>query len=205
MSEKKVAIFISGGGSNMLQLIDSMQGMQGMQGMQAASPVLVVSNNPNAAGLARAAQRGVATGAVDHKPFGQDRAAFEAKISNLLAPYQPDIICLAGFMRILSADFVAAWAGKILNIHPSLLPKYKGLHTHARAIKAGDAEAGCSVHQVTADLDDGPILGQAKLSIQPADTPESLAQRVLQLEHKLYPAVLARFASDDLRPIFITG
>lgn len=183
----------------MLQLIDS------MQGMQAASPVLVVSNDPNAAGLARAAQRGVATGAVDHKLFGQDRAAFEAKISDLLAPYQPDIICLAGFMRILSADFVAAWAGKILNIHPSLLPKYKGLHTHARAIKAGDSEAGCSVHQVTADLDDGPILGQAKLSIQPADTPESLAQRVLQLEHKLYPAVLARFASDDLRPIFITG
>jgi len=152
----------------MLQLLDS------MQGTQAASPVLVVSNDPNAAGLARAAQRGVATGAVDHKPFGQDRAAFEAKISDLLAPYQPDIICLAGFMRILSADFVAAWAGKILNIHPSLLPKYKGLHTHARAIKAGDAEAGCSVHQVTADLDDGPILGQAKLSIQPADTPESL-------------------------------
>ena len=113
MSKKKVAIFISGGGSNMLQLIDS------MQGMQAASPVLVVSNDPNAAGLARAAQRGVATGAVDHKPFGQDRAAFEAKISDLLAPYQPDIICLAGFMRILSADFVAAWAGKILNIHPS--------------------------------------------------------------------------------------
>jgi phosphoribosylglycinamide formyltransferase-1 len=179
VSKKKVAIFISGGGSNMLQLLDS------MQGTQAASPVLVVSNDPNAAGLARAAQRGVATGAVDHKPFGQDRAAFEAKISDLLAPYQPDIICLAGFMRILSADFVAAWAGKILNIHPSLLPKYKGLHTHARAIKAGDAEAGCSVHQVTADLDDGPILGQAKLSIQPADTPESLSQRVLRLEHKL--------------------
>jgi phosphoribosylglycinamide formyltransferase-1 len=199
VSKKKVAIFISGGGSNMLRLIDS------MQGMQAASPVLVVSNDPNAAGLARAARRGVATGAVDHKPFGQDRAAFEAKISDLLAPYQPDIICLAGFMRILSADFVAAWAGKILNIHPSLLPKYKGLHTHARAIKAGDSEAGCSVHQVTADLDDGPILGQAKLSIQPADTPESLAQRVLKLEHKLYPAVLARFASDDLRPVFITG
>ena len=199
MSKKKVAIFISGGGSNMLRLIDS------MQGMQAASPVLVVSNDPNAAGLGRAAQRGVATGAVDHKLFGQDRAAFEAKISDLLAPYQPDIICLAGFMRILSADFVAAWAGKILNIHPSLLPKYKGLHTHARAIKAGDSEAGCSVHQVTADLDDGPILGQAKLSIQPADTPESLAQRVLKLEHKLYPAVLARFASDDLRPVFITG
>ena len=188
MSKKKVAIFISGGGSNMLQLLDS------MQGTQAASPVLVVSNDPNAAGLARAAQRGVATGAVDHKPFGQDRAAFEAKISDLLAPYQPDIICLSGFLRILSADFVAAWAGKILNIHPSLLPKYKGLHTHARAIKAGDAEAGCSVHQVTADLDDGPILGQAKLSIQPADTPESLSQRVLRLEHKLYPAVLARFA-----------
>ena len=199
MSKKKVAIFISGGGSNMLQLLDS------MQGSQAASPVLVVSNNPNAVGLARASQRGVATGAVDHKPFGQDRAAFEAKISDLLAPCQPDIICLAGFMRILSADFVAAWAGKILNIHPSLLPKYKGLHTHARAIKAGDAEAGCSVHQVTADLDDGPILGQAKLSIQPADTPESLSQRVLRLEHKLYPAVLARFVRDDLRPVFITG
>jgi phosphoribosylglycinamide formyltransferase 1 len=199
VSKKKVAIFISGGGSNMLQLLDS------MKGTQAASPVLVVSNDPNAAGLASAAQRGVATSAVDHKPFGQDRAAFEAKISDLLAPYQPDIICLAGFMRILSTDFVAEWTGKILNIHPSLLPKYRGLHTHARAIKAGDAEAGCSVHQVTADLDDGPILGQAKLLIQPADTPESLAQRVLRLEHKLYPAVLARFVSDDLRPIFITG
>ena len=183
----------------MLQLLDS------MREAQAASPVLVVSNDSNSAGLALAAQRGVATSAVDHKQFGQDRDAFEAQVSNLLVLYQPDIICLAGFMRILSADFVAEWGGKILNIHPSLLPKYKGLNTHARAIKAGDSEAGCSVHQVTADLDDGPILGQAKLLIQPNDTPESLAQRVLKLEYKLYPAVLARFAKDDLGPIFISG
>ena len=114
-----------------------------------------------------------------------------------------EVLCLAGFMRVLSPGFVSQWAGRILNIHPSLLPKYKGLNTHARAIEAGDEVAGCSVHEVTAELDGGPILGQARVNILPGDTPEILAARILPLEHRLYPAVLARFLSADRQPIFL--
>lgn len=194
---KRVAILISGGGSNMVKLVES------MTGDHPARAALVVSNDPNAGGLAKAAAMGVATAAVDHKPFGKDRAAFEAELLKPIMAAQPDIVCLAGFMRILTAGFINTFAGRMLNIHPSLLPKYKGLHTHARAIEAGDSEAGCSVHEVTAELDDGPILGQARVPVEVGDTPDTLAARVLVMEHQLYPAVLRRFASGDRSPLYL--
>jgi phosphoribosylglycinamide formyltransferase-1 len=189
--KKRVAILISGGGSNMVALVNS------MQGDHPARPVLVLSNDPDAGGLAKANALGVATTCVDHKPFGKNRAAFEVALQAALESVNPDIICLAGFMRILTPEFTAQWEGRMLNIHPSLLPKYKGLHTHARALEAGDTEHGCCVHEVTAALDDGPILGQARLSISPKDTPDTLVARLLPLEHALYPAVLRRFAVGD--------
>ncbi|WP_172329336.1 phosphoribosylglycinamide formyltransferase [Mangrovicoccus sp. HB161399] len=188
---KRVAILISGGGSNMVALADS------MTGGHPARPCLVLSNNAGAGGLEKAAARGIPTAVVDHRPFGKDRPAFEAELTRVLDAAQPDIICFAGFMRVLTEGFVARWHGKMLNIHPSLLPKYRGLHTHARAIEAGDAQHGCTVHEVTPELDGGPILGQAELQILPDDTPESLAARVLPLEHRLYPEALRRFATGD--------
>lgn len=184
----KVAIFISGGGSNMVSLLDS------MNGDHPARAVLVLSNNSDAGGLEKAAARGVATEVVDHRPFGQDRASFEKKLNETLEKYQPDILCLAGFMRVLTEEFISKWEGQMINIHPSLLPKYRGLHTHARALEAGDSEAGCSVHEVTVKLDDGPMLGQSPVPIMDNDTPDSLAARVLVEEHKLYPAMLRKFA-----------
>lgn len=196
---KRVAILISGGGSNMVALAQS------MQGDHPARCVLVASNDPDAGGLDKARDMGIATASVDHKPYGKDRAAFEAALNAELEQVRPDIICLAGFMRILTADFTARWEGRMLNIHPSLLPKYKGLHTHARALEAGDTEHGCTVHEVTSALDDGPILGQARFSVAPDDTPETLAARLLPLEHRLYPAVLARFAQGDRTPVFLQG
>ncbi len=176
---------------------------QSMTGDHPARPVVVVSNDPGAGGLGRAAAMGIAVAVVDHRPFGRDRAAFEAALSAALADHAPDIVCLAGFMRILTPGFVAGWEGRMLNIHPSLLPKYPGLHTHARAIAAGDAEAGCTVHEVTADLDAGPILGQARVPVMPGDTEETLAARVLVQEHRLYPAVLRRFAVGDRTPVWM--
>jgi len=196
---KRVAILISGGGSNMVSLVNS------MQDDHPARAVLVVSNDPNAGGLAKAQALGVPTACIDHKPFGKDRAAFEAALQDTLKTADPDIICLAGFMRILTPDFTEKWEGRMLNIHPSLLPKYKGLHTHARALEAGDPEHGCSVHEVTAALDDGPILGQARLSVRPDDTADTLAARLLPLEHSLYPAVLRRFAAGDRSRIDLQG
>jgi phosphoribosylglycinamide formyltransferase-1 len=141
---------------------------------------------------------------VDHRPFGRDRAAFEAALLQPILAAQPDILCLAGFMRILTADFVRHFAGRMLNIHPSLLPKYPGLHTHQRALDAGDTQAGCTVHEVTADLDAGPILGQARVPVAPGDNAETLAARVLVMEHRLYPAVLRRFAAGDRTPVFLS-
>ncbi|GGO52473.1 phosphoribosylglycinamide formyltransferase-1 [Roseovarius pacificus] len=194
---KRVAILISGSGSNMVSLLDS------MTGDHPARPVLVLSNNPQAGGLEKARARDVATAVVDHRPFKGDRPAFEAALQAELERHAPDIICLAGFMRVLTAGFVQHWQGRMLNIHPSLLPKYKGLNTHARAIEAGDAEAGCTVHEVTAELDDGPILGQARVPVLPDDTPDLLAKRVLVQEHRLYPAVLRRYAEGDRRPVML--
>lgn len=174
-----------------------------LSGDHPARPVLVASNDPGAAGLTKAAALGVPVAAVDHRPFGRDRAAFEAALLEPILAAQPDILCLAGFMRVLTPDFVNRFAGRMLNIHPSLLPKYPGLHTHQRALDAGDAEAGCTVHEVTPVLDDGPILGQACVPVLPGDTADTLAARVLVQEHRLYPAVLRRFAAGDRRPLFL--
>lgn len=192
---KRVAILFSGSGSNMVALIDS------MTGDHPARPVVAVCNNADAGGLAKAQARGVATEVVDHRPFKGDRAAFETVLNETLERYAPDIICFAGFMRIFTDKFISRWEGRMINIHPSLLPKYRGLNTHARALEAGETEAGCSVHEVTLELDDGPILGQARVPILPDDTPETLAARVLTEEHKLYPAVLRRFAAGDRTPV----
>ena len=181
----------------MIRLVES------MTGDHPARCVLVASNDPAAAGLERAVAMGIPTAAVDHRAYKGDRAAFEAALQAELDKVSPDILCLAGFMRILTPGFVAQWEGRMLNIHPSLLPKYKGLHTHARALAAGDAEAGCTVHLVTAALDDGPILGQARVPVLPDDTEDSLAARVLVQEHRLYPMVLERFAAGDLTPVML--
>lgn len=194
----RVAVFISGGGSNMMALLDDMA-RGGHEGM----PCVVLANSADAGGLARAAERGVPTVAVDHRPFKGDRPAFEAALTAALEPYAPDMICLAGFMRILTAGFIEQWTGRMINIHPSLLPKYKGLHTHARALEAGDTLHGCTVHEVTATLDDGPILGQAEINVNSDDTAESLAAKVLVQEHRLYPAVLRRFVTGDRSPLIL--
>ncbi len=175
----------------MVRLVETMQA----EGY--AEPVLVLSNDPVAAGLERAARAGVPTAAVSHRPFGKDRAAFEAELLKPLLAAEPDVVCLAGFMRVLTPDFVSRFAGRMLNIHPSLLPKYPGLHTHERALEAGDRQAGCTVHEVTPVLDDGPILGQARVDILTGDTPDTLAARVLKTEHRLYPAVLKRFVAGE--------
>ena len=184
----RVAILISGGGSNMLRLVES------MTGDHPARPCLVLSSDPSAGGLAKASAMDVPVAAVDHRVHA-DRAGFEAALQAELEAAEADILALAGFMRILTEPFVRRWQGRMLNIHPSLLPKYPGLNTHARALAAGDANAGCSVHEVIADLDAGPILGQARVPVRPADTPDSLAARVLTQEPRLYPAVLRRFAA----------
>jgi phosphoribosylglycinamide formyltransferase 1 len=193
----RVAIFISGGGSNMEKLLDS------MTGDHPARPVLVLSNRTEAGGLAKAARRDVPTAVVDHRLFKGDRAAFEAELDRALEAARPDLVCLAGFMRILTPAFAARHEGRMLNIHPSLLPLYPGLDTHARAIAAGDREAGCTVHEVTGELDCGPILGQARVPVRPGDTPDKLAARVLEQEHRLYPAVLRRVAEGNRTPVLL--
>ena len=190
---KRVAILISGGGSNMVALLES------MVDDHPARPVLVLSNDPEAD---KARARGVPTAVVDHRDF-PEREAFDAALNTELEDVAPDVICLAGFMRILTPVFTDRWTGKVLNIHPSLLPKYPGLHTHRRALEAGDAEAGCTVHEVTPVLDDGPILGQARVPVLPGDTPDSLAARVLVQEHRLYPAVLRRYVTGETAPLYL--
>ena len=193
---KRVAILISGGGSNMLALV------RDMTGDHPARPVLVASNDPTAGGLAKAAALGIATAALDHRAW-PDRESFEAALAEAIDATRADLICLAGFMRILTPGFIRRYQGRMLNIHPSLLPKYPGLHTHARALAACDAEAGCSVHEVTTELDAGPILGQARVPILPGDSEASIAARVLTMEHRLYPAVLRRFAAGDRTPVLL--
>lgn len=179
----------------MVKLVDS------MTGDHPARACLVLSNDPAASGLDKASALGVPIAAVDHRPFGTDRAGFEAALEAQLHRAAPDLICLAGFMRVLTPEFTAKWAGRMINIHPSLLPKYKGLHTHKRALAAGDSTHGCSVHEVTASLDDGPVLGQATVPILADDTESSLAARVLAQEHKLYPAVLRALCDGAPLPI----
>ena len=193
----RVAIFISGNGSNMVKLVDS------MTGDHPARACVVLSNDPAAGGLERAEERGVPWEVVRHQPFGSDRTAFEHAVMGAIADHRPEFICLAGFMRRLTAGFVNEWRGRMLNIHPSLLPKYRGLNTHARALEAGEKVHGCTVHEVTAALDDGPILGQARVPVLEDDTPETLAARVLEQEHVLYPMVLRRFIMGDRTPLFL--
>lgn len=194
----RVAILISGGGSNMVRLVEDMRHED-----HPGTPVLVLSNRPEAGGLDKARALGVPTAVVDHRTFGTDRAGFEAVVQAQLDTAKPDLVCLAGFMRVLTANFVDRWQGRLLNIHPSLLPRYRGLNTHARALEAGETEHGCTVHAVTAALDDGPILGQARVPVLPTDTPDTLAARVLTQEHRLYPAVLRRVCAGDRTPVFL--
>jgi phosphoribosylglycinamide formyltransferase-1 len=193
MARKRVAILISGRGSNMAALIQAAGKPD-----YPAEVVLVVSNRPEAAGLSRAAAAGVAIAVVDHKAFA-DRAGFEAALNQHLAGEGIDIVCLAGFMRVLSPAFVEHWRGRLINIHPSLLPAFPGLDTHARAIAAGVGTHGCTVHFVSAAVDSGPIVAQAEVPVLPGDTPEALAARVLASEHKLYPQALALVASGRAR------
>ncbi|MFQ5622777.1 MAG: phosphoribosylglycinamide formyltransferase [Paracoccaceae bacterium] len=199
MSRKRVAVLISGSGSNMVALVRDMQAPS-----HPAEPVLVLSNNPDATGLEKAADLGVPSAVVDHRRFDGDRAGFEAALDSALDAVKPDVICLAGFMRILTAAFTSRWAGCVLNIHPSILPLFPGLDTHARALAAGMAVHGCTVHEVTPQLDGGPILGQAVIAVRDDDTPQTLAARLLPMEHRLYPAVLRRFAAGDRRKVAIT-
>ena len=181
---KQVAILISGRGSNMMSLVE--------QSGEAYQVVVVASDKPEAPGLAWAREHGIPTFALSPKGIG--KAAYEAALTAALREAGAEIIALAGYMRLLSDEFVAQWRGKIVNIHPSLLPLYKGLDTHARAIEAGDAHAGCSVHIVTEQLDAGEVLGQSSVPILAGDDVGSLAARVLAEEHRLYPRVLAQFA-----------
>ncbi len=193
---KRVAILISGGGSNMEALVND------MQGDHPARPVLVLTNNPDAGGLAKAAAHGIPTACVNHRDF-PDRPAFESALNEVLQQAAPDIICLAGFMRILTPEFIARWQGKMLNIHPSILPLFRGLRTHQRALDEGMAVHGCTVHEVTGELDGGPILGQAVIPVRDGDTPDDLAARLLPMEHRLYPAALRRFAVGDRTKVVV--
>jgi len=181
----RTAIFISGRGSNMMALVEAAKAPD-----FPAEFVLVVSNDPNATGLAWAASRGVKTVAVDHKPFGKDRAAHERAIDEALEAEGVEFICLAGYLRVLTPFLVDKWAGKMINIHPALLPEFKGLHTHERAIEAGATEHGATVHWVSSGVDEGEIIAQARIPVLPGDTADVLAARVLVEEHKLYPAAV---------------
>lgn len=191
---KRVGVLISGRGSNMVSLAEAAQAPD-----YPAEIALVVSNIPDVAGLERARGFGIATATIDHRPFGKDREAFERAVDELLRLNRIEIVVLAGFMRILTPWFVTRWEGRMINIHPSLLPLFKGTHTHRRALEAAVAEHGCSVHFVVPELDAGPVILQAKVPVLPGDDEETLAQRVLVEEHKLYPAALAEVASGRAR------
>ena len=185
MRKRRVAVLISGAGSNMAALIDA-----GLAPDTAFEVVLVVSNIEEAGGLAVAQAKNVEAVAVPHAAFGKDRSAHEQAIDAELQAHGIEVVALAGYMRVLTPWLVGAWRGRMVNVHPSLLPLYPGLDTHARAIAAGDTEAGCTVHGVTEGVDEGPILGQVRVPILPDDTPASLAERVKTAEHRLYPRVL---------------
>ncbi|MEO1027743.1 MAG: phosphoribosylglycinamide formyltransferase [Pseudomonadota bacterium] len=187
MTRLNLAILISGRGSNMQAILDACETSD-----YPAKPVLVLSNVPAAEGLKHASARGIATKAIDHKPFGKDRQSFEEKIHEGLLSANTEIIALAGFMRVLTPWFVNQWEGRMVNIHPSLLPKYPGLHTHKRALEAGDQEHGCTVHWVNSEVDQGAVIEQSAIRIGPEDTPDGLAERLLPVEHELYPSALAK-------------
>ncbi len=185
MSKKRVAVLISGRGSNMVALIEAAKAPD-----YPAEIVLVVSNVPDAAGLARAWQDGIATAVIDHRTFGKDREAFERARDQERQDPRLEFVCLAGFMRLLSPWFVKQWSGRMLNIHPALLPQFKGLHTHRRALEAGVERHGATVHFVVPEMDSGPIIAQDSVAVAKDDTEAKLAARVLELEHRIYPVAL---------------
>jgi phosphoribosylglycinamide formyltransferase-1 len=187
---KNVVILISGRGSNMQSIVNAQ--------IANAHIAAVISNRPDAAGLAWAAERGIQTAVLDHKQYA-DRASFDAALAEMIDGYAPDLVVLAGFMRILTADFVNHYANRLINVHPSLLPAFTGLHTHQRAIDEGVKLAGCTVHFVTAELDHGPIIAQAAVPVLDGDTADALAARILVHEHQLYPQAVAWFVADALQ------
>ena len=193
MSKRRTAILISGRGSNMASLIEAAK-----EPRFPAEIALVLSNKPEAPGLMTAKAQGVNVAAVDHR-IHAGRAAFEASLQKMLEAHRIDFICLAGFMRMLTPAFVEKWEGRLINIHPSLLPSYKGLHTHERAIADGVKIHGCSVHYVVAEMDAGPIIAQAAVSVLDDDTPETLGARVLEQEHVIYPLALGLAAGGSLK------
>src|SRR5262245_20364721 len=194
MNRKRVAVLISGRGSNMAALIEAAKDKT-----YPAEIALVISNRPDAGGLLVAQASGIATEVVDHTVYGKDRAAFERALQAVLEKNRIDIVCLAGFMRLLTAGFVKQWQHRILNIHPALLPAFKGLDTHRRALEAGVAVHGATVHFVVPEMDSGPIIAQAAVKVRPAETEEELAVRVLRVEHQIYPLALKLLAEGRLR------
>lgn len=190
---KNIVILISGTGSNMAAIVHAAE-TQDWAGHLGARVAAVISNRADARGLAFAREHGIATQALDHREFAS-REAFDTQLAQTIDGYTPALVVLAGFMRILTPDFVAHYAGRLVNIHPSLLPAFPGLHTHQRAIEAGCKFAGCTVHQVTAELDVGPIVEQAVVPVLAGDTAEQLAARVLTQEHLIYPRAVARLLS----------
>jgi phosphoribosylglycinamide formyltransferase-1 len=189
MNKKRVAVLISGRGSNMTALIEAAKAND-----YPAEIALVVSNRPAAPGLARAREEGIATAIVDHTPFGQNREGFERTLDEALKADRIDFVCLAGFMRLLSPWFVQRWSGKMLNIHPALLPQFKGLNTHRRALEAGVKHHGATVHFVVPEMDSGPIVEQESVAVREGDTEDTLAARVLEIEHRIYPRALRALA-----------
>jgi phosphoribosylglycinamide formyltransferase 1 len=194
MNRKRVAVLISGRGSNMAALIEAAKDKT-----YPAEIAAVISNRPDAGGLMVARANGIATEVVDHTTHGRDRPAFERALQALLEKHRIDIVCLAGFMRLLTAGFVKQWQHRIINIHPALLPAFKGLDTHRRALEAGVPVHGATVHFVVPEMDSGPIIAQAAVNVRPADTEEELAARVLKVEHQIYPLALKLLAEGRLR------
>jgi phosphoribosylglycinamide formyltransferase 1 len=194
MARKRAAILISGRGANMAALIAAARNPD-----YPAEIAIVLSNRPDAGGLQRAGAEGVATAVVDHAAFGKDKAAFERVVRAHLEAHRVDIVCLAGFMRLLTPDFVSSWGGRMLNIHPSLLPSFKGLHTHERALEAGVKIHGATVHYVVPEVDAGPVIAQAAVPVLDGDTPDTLAARVLAAEVRLYPLALSLVAEGRSR------
>jgi phosphoribosylglycinamide formyltransferase-1 len=194
MPKRRVAILISGRGSNMSALIDAAQAPD-----FPATIAVVISNRADAGGLERAREAGIATETVLSKEFGTDREAFERKLDGVIAQHDIEFVCLAGFMRILTPWFVRQWEGKMINIHPALLPAYRGLHTHERALADGASHHGATVHFVVPEMDAGPIIAQGAIKIEATDTPDTLAGRVLKVEHVIYPAALRALTSGAVR------
>jgi len=194
MSRKRVAVLVSGRGSNMAALIEAAKDKT-----YPAEITVVVSNRPDAGGLLIARANGVATEIVDHTAYGEDRAAFEHALQAKLEKHRIDIVCLAGFMRLLTADFVKQWQQRIINIHPALLPAFKGLDTHRRALEAGVKVHGATVHFVVPEMDSGPIIAQAAVNVRPTESEENLAARVLKVEHQIYPLALKLLSEGRLR------